>query len=823
MEHDTARTDAQERLLRVRGTVQGVGFRPFVHRLAHSLGVRGWVLNDGEGVLVRAVAEETVLQEFECRLSTEAPPAARVEAVELIESRTAGELPSTGPAFEILDSRARPLDIHTAVPPDLALCPECRRELLDPADRREGYAFINCTQCGPRYSIIASLPYDRPRTSMARFPMCVSCKSEYNDPANRRHHAEPNACPACGPRLQLLAPSGESLALGDQALRKAAAALETGSIIAIKGIGGFHFFCDAGNEAAVAELRKRKHRDEKPLAVMFPDEASLLRETVAGEAELALLRSPAAPIVLVRRRVRLSAEEGKPAVTDAAWHGDSGVTGAANDEAPACPSLLPANLAPGNPWLGALLPYAPLHVMLLRILARPLVATSANLSEEPLCTHEREALERLEGIADLLLCHDRDILRPVDDSVMRVDSEGAPLILRRARGLAPSPLRLPARLPDTLLCTGAHMKATVAVASGDQVVLSPHIGDLGNLATQQAWETCVAMLSQLCGGKASRVACDKHPGYVSTHFAERCGLPLFPVQHHLAHLLACLLEHRLPPENVLGVVWDGTGFGEDGSIWGGEFLLAREGTVSRFAHLRRFSLPGGDAASRDARRPLLALLHEENPAQARALGPQLGFTEAETDTLCAMLSRHLNSPRSSSMGRLFDAAAVLLGLGRHNSFEGQLPLGVEALGWSATGGAAAGTANAGRDCTASHPCHLPLRPAADSGCLEADWHGALLHLQGTAHEPALRALHFHEGLAGLVVEVARRAGADTVALSGGCFQNLLLLELTRAALRHEGFTVVSHRILPPGDGSIAAGQALGALLGLGTVLLPRKT
>jgi hydrogenase maturation protein HypF len=326
------------------------------------------------------------------------------------------------------------------------------------------------------------------------------------------------------------------------------------------------------------------------------------------------------------------------------------------------------------------------------------------------------------------------------------------------------------------------------------------------------------MLSQLCGGKAARVACDKHPGYDSTRFAERCGLPLFPVQHHLAHLLACLLEHQLPPDNILGVVWDGTGFGEDGSVWGGEFLLARGGRVSRFAHLRRFSLPGGDAASRDARRPLLALLHEENPAQARSLGPQLGFTETELGTLCAMLSRHLNAPRSSSMGRLFDAAAVLLGLGRHNSFEGQLPLGMEALAWRALH--REGTRE--QDPDAAHSCHFALRPAADSGCLEADWHAALLHLQDTVHEPAERALHFHKGLARLIVEVARHAGARTVALSGGCFQNLLLLELTRAALRREGFTVVSHRILPPGDGSIAAGQALGALLGLGTVHIPRK-
>lgn len=757
-------------LLRVRGTVQGVGFRPFVHRIALRHDLRGWVRNDAHGVLIRARGDAAAIDALAAAIAHDAPAAARVTGIERLAP--APDDQPAGPHFTISESELTAGPASTATPADLALCADCRRELLDPADRRHGYAFINCTQCGPRYSLIEELPYDRPRTTMRAFRMCPACAREYRDPADRRYHAEPNACPACGPQLSLLDVAGNPFAGGDNAIANAAQALRAGFIGAVKGVGGFHLVCDARNETAVAELRQRKHREQKPLAVMFPDLDAIRRCATVSDSAAALLTSPAAPIVLVPRRTE----------SDLAW-----------------------SIAPGNPWFGVLLPYSPVHELLLRAFGGPVVATSANLSEEPLCTDNTEARARLLGLADFFLVHDRPIARAVDDSVVRETAGGQTILLRRARGYAPAPLPLPGPLAQTTLCVGGHLKSTVAVAAGDQVVVSPHLGDLGNAATQALFERTVAMLADLHGARPALVVHDKHPDYASTAFALRTGLPALGVQHHLAHVLSCLLEHRLPADDVLGIAWDGTGYGEDGTIWGGEFILLQQGRATRFARLRPFRLPGGEAAVKDARRTALGLAHELG--LFAEIAPRLGFNAAERTPLQQILRQGLNSPLCSSGGRLFDGVSALLGLCTHNTFEGQAPLHLEA---AATRGAA------GDDC-------LPfsVQPNPDGATVfEVDWAPAVHQLLLERRGPDELAAEFHRGLAQAMLEVAIRSGVSRVALTGGCFQNALLHDLTATALREAGFTVLEHQRLSPNDNSLAAGQALAALWNLTTVHRP---
>jgi hydrogenase maturation protein HypF len=767
--------DETDVLLRVRGVVQGVGFRPFVQRAATRLQVRGWVRNDSQGVLIRAVGRPGAVHSLMGALREEAPPAARVATVESQLPEASATPAGTG--FQIVSSASAGLAVTAALPPDLALCADCRRELLDPRDRRFRYPFINCTQCGPRYSILEGLPYDRPRTTMRAFRMCPDCQREYDDPANRRFHAQPNACPDCGPQLTLRDPGGKVLMEREAALTTTAELLRDGLIVAVKGVGGYHLMSDATSEAAVTELRRRKHREEKPFAVMFRDLAAVLAVAEVSDEAAQLLASPAAPIVLLPRRI------------------DAG---------------LAPDVAPGNPWVGALLPYTPLHVLLLAAIDRPLVATSANLSDEPLCTDPDEARSRLAGIADAFLDHDRPIAHPVDDSVMRL-AEIGPVLLRRARGWAPAPLRLPAPLSGHWLCTGAQMKNAVAVAAGDQVVVSPHIGDLAGAATLAAFRRTVSTLEGLHAAEFTAVACDKHPDYAATHHARQMRLPITAVQHHLAHVLACLLENRHAADGVLGVSWDGTGYGEDGTIWGGEFLLLTRGTASRFARLRPFRLVGGEAAVRDPRRTVLGLVHEAADGQFDRVAHELRLRPGVAANFHTMLRQKLNSPVTSSMGRLFDAVGALLGVSTANHFEGQTPLAVEAA------------ARLGHDSPVA--LSLPIRPVPSGGgaVCELDWQPLLQRLlepRTATLDRAGLALAFHRALARGIVEVARRAGAGTVALSGGCFQNTLLLDLTVADLRAAGFTVLTHHELPPNDGNIAAGQALGALWGLTSVALP---
>jgi hydrogenase maturation protein HypF len=764
-----------DRMLRVRGTVQGVGFRPFVLRTASALGIRGWVRNDTGGVLIRALGTASQLEDLAARVSGGAPVAARIAAVDWLDE-TPRE-PYLTERFEIVGSDGAGGEIETGAPVDLAPCADCRRELTDPADRRHGYPFINCTQCGPRYTLIERLPYDRPQTTMAVFTMCPACQREYEDPQDRRFHAEPNACPVCGPQLRLTDGTGHILAEGPAAMDRTVDVLRAGGVVAVKGVGGFHLMTDATDEAAVTELRRRKHREEKPFAVMFRDVGMLRNCAEVSSPAEALLASPQCPIVLVPKL-------------------------------PQC--TLASNIAPDNPWLGALLPSSPLHLLLLAAVNRPLVATSANLSDEPLCTDDDEARQRLAGIADLFLGHNRAIARPVDDSIVRFTGTGTPIMLRRARGFAPAPLELPATLPHPMLCLGAHMKNTVAVASNRRLVLSPHIGDLGGAATCGVYTRTIDTLGSLLGAKAGSVVCDKHPDYQSTRFAIDSGLPRIAVQHHLAHVLAVLLEHGHPADGVLGVAWDGTGYGEDGTVWGGEFILLQGGRASRFGRLRPFRLPGGEAAVRDARRLAVSLASQCDSTDAGEVAARFGFTKHEFRTLQTMMDQGLNSPLCTSIGRLFDGVGALLGLGRRNAFEGQIPLAVE----SAAHGAPPDV----------DLLPFPIVPAGDGAVWEIDWRGTIHRLlEKPPQDPGRPAAAFHRGLVEALVGVCRRSGVGTVALSGGCFQNALLLDLAAGSLAAAGFTVLAPRELPPNDGAIAAGQALGALWNLTTVEPPLKT
>lgn len=758
--------------LRVRGTVQGVGFRPLVLRLANELGLSGWVRNDAEGVLVRVLGTAAQLDDLALSISKRAPSAARITTIEWLDTQAPD--PAVKSGFRIIDSHGIGDEIQTGAPVDLAPCDECRRELEDPADRRYGYPFINCTQCGPRYTLIERLPYDRALTTMAVFEMCADCQREYADPHNRRFHAEPNACQKCGPQLQLTDAEGKILADGPAALELTVASLCAGGIVAVKGVGGFHLMTDATDETAVNTLRERKHREEKPFAVMFRDVAMLRCYAEVSTDAARLLESQQCPIVLVFKRPQ---------------------------------AALASGVAPHNPWVGALLPSSPLHLLLMNRLACPLVATSANRSDEPLCTDDDEARQRLAGIADHFLGHQRGIARPADDSVVRFTTGGAAIVLRRARGHAPTPLELPASFPHAVLCVGAHMKNTVAVASGRRLVLSPHIGDLGGTATHDVFTRTIDTLTSLFASSPAAIVCDKHPDYHSTRFAIASGLPCIAVQHHLAHILAVLLEHGHAADGVLGVAWDGTGYGEDGSVWGGEFILLENGRASRFAHLRPFRLLGGEAAARDARRVAVALADSGDGSGSGEVVARFGFSKSEGAILEAMSRHGTNSPACTSVGRLFDGVGALLGLGCRNSFEGQVPLAVEA--------AAIGAPIDG------DTLRFQVGQGSNGSILEMDWRPAIAPLLAQrSHDSGRVSAAFHRGLAEAMLEICSLARVKTVVLSGGCFQNALLRHFAWSKLSNAGFTVLASRDLPSNDGAIAAGQALGALWNLTTVATP---
>ena len=804
--------------IHVTGIVQGVGMRPFVYREATAHDICGWVLNAGDGVHIEAHAPADALDAFVAALSEHAPAAARVEHVETMDLAANGWDAASEQGFRIVASQDQ--TAHTTlVSPDIATCDDCLRELFDPADRRYHYPFINCTNCGPRFTIIRSLPYDRAATSMDCFPMCPECAAEYADPLDRRFHAQPDACFDCGPHITWHEAGvgnepGEAAASpvvgttrenSDAIIDRCVALLANGGIVAIKGLGGFHLACDASNEQAVAELRRRKRRSNKPLAVMVRDLADVERLCHVNDVERGLLAGSIRPIVLLRRR----------AVCE-------------RDGSPDALALAPS-VAHDLPELGVMLPYTPLqHLLLATAEARgmhALVMTSGNLSEEPIETDDDLAWEHLvaAGIADALLGNDRAILSRYDDSVVRVVDD-AVMPVRRARGYAPQPLPLPAldSAPSCVLACGPQQKATIALTregtNGEATCfVSQHIGDVENGGTFDAWNAARTRLEDLFDLAPAALACDLHPSYLSGQWAReqarKCNLPLVEVQHHHAHIASVMAEaiaagQLTTDARVLGIAFDGTGAGTDGTIWGGEFLVAGLGGFERAAHLRTWALPGGAASVRDARRNAFALLSElgllEHPGAARLLDSLDEQTRSVTAT---MIDRGINSPRTSSMGRLFDAAAAILGICDKATYEGEPAIELEAAAWRALDNEIARFPDDNAGYFASGPSCLDGPYVLDQKALFEALLGGI-----EAGAPAYRlALDFHVAVARssarIASEICVHEGIDTVALSGGVFMNRLLLQLLTRELKSAGLTVLVPHTVPVNDGCIAYGQA----------------
>lgn len=729
------------------GRVQGVGFRPFVYRLAHRCGLDGHVRNLRGDVEVIAAGTASAVDEFARGLIEQAPPLAQPRIRESADCAA----PVDG-GFRIAASDATEAP-EVSVPPDFFACDDCVAELADPRDRRHRYPFINCTQCGPRYTIIEALPYDRPNTSMVRFALCPGCQREYDDPLDRRFHAEPVACPACGPHLGFVQGNGTPVAGDDAALAAAVDVLRRGEVLAVRGIGGYHLMCDARRESAVRRLRERKRRPDKPLAVMYPQSGrdgleSARRDLDIGDPERVALLDPARPIVLVRRRA----------------------------EATLAPSI-----APGLGEIGAFLPYSPLHHLLLAGFGGPVVATSGNVSGEPVLTGPAEAQARLVAVADAFLHHDRPIVRPADDSVVRVVA-GAARPIRLGRGLAPLELELPAALPEPVLAVGGHLKLTVALAWGRRIVISPHVGDMGTLRSEQVFEQVAGDLQRLYDVHATRWLCDAHPGYTTTRWVQGTGRPHETVLHHLAHASAIVTEHAVD-EAAIVFAWDGVGYGGDGTLWGGETFVGRPGRWERRASLRSFRLPGGDKAGRSPWRSAAALCWEaglECPVQV------------PDPIVRAAWERGLNAPRSSAAGRLFDAvSALVLGV-TETSFEGQGPMWLEAQA-RIDGGFPS----------------LPIAPDPE-GLARIDWAPLLEWSMDTGRTPEARAGAAHAALADAIERVARqereRCGSAVVGLTGGVFQNRLLAELAARRLEAAGFRVLLPARIPCNDGGLSYGQ-----------------
>ncbi len=793
--------DVQGLRIHITGIVQGVGFRPFVYNLAVRLGLLGWVKNTSAGVDILVDGPRSKLDAFIEALRSDAPALARIEDLSVAFGPANGGFRS----FEIIHSEAIP-SAFQPISPDVAICPDCLRELFDPADRRYRYPFINCTNCGPRFTIIKDIPYDRPATTMARFELCPDCLKEYIDPLNRRFHAQPIACPICGPRIWLELPGAASVGspgahevdrlkdaiTEDQAIQSTRELLRQGKIVAVKGLGGFHLACDATNANAVSELRRRKLRVDKPFAVMMPDMETIASHCVVSESEKELLLSPARPIVLLKRKV------------------DSSIA---------------ADVAPRQDTLGIMLPYTPLHYLLMEQtqgFTPALIMTSGNVSEEPIAVENDEARRRLAPLADAFLMHDRPIHVRCDDSVVRVFSTGnngkhleknakgkgnsAPEIypLRRSRGYAPFPVKLPWEVPP-LLAAGAELKNTFCITQSNYAFLSHHIGDMENYETLTSFEQGVDHFEKLFRVKPAAIAYDLHPGYLSSQYAlaraSRAGVPAIGVQHHHAHIAGCMAEHGLDgSQPVIGLAFDGTGYGEDGTIWGGEFLIADYKSYKRPYHLPYFPLPGGDAAIKKPARTALALLWSLGLEWDDRLPCVSSLTAEELHVLLSQLDKKINTPLTSSMGRVFDAAAALVGVRQVVNYEGQAAIEFEALVDPSEE-----QSYSFLDDSREHP--------KDAASLNL-FLGFNAMMQDTFRgvPQSKISARFHNGLANGIVGIVRKLSKDSglriVVLSGGVWQNLTLLGRTLSLLEKEDFQVYLHRQVPTNDGGLSLGQAV---------------
>ena len=740
-----------------RGVVQGVGFRPFVHRLASRCGLSGWVENTPGGVVARVEGEPEAVARFRALFRAEAPPAARITRLSFRVVTPTGTT-----EFAIRESRREGIALST-IPPDIATCPECLREVADPGDRRHAYPFTNCTGCGPRFTIVTSLPYDRERTSMDAFPMCPACAGEYGDPADRRFHAEPNACPACGPRLGFRAADGSPVPSADPA-GAAADALRGGSVVALRGLGGFQLAADATSEEAVRALRDRKRREEKPFAVMFPDIRSLREAARVTGADEEILLSPAAPILLLPARPR----------------------------SPLAPAV-----SMGLPTVGAFLPYTPLHRLLLSRAARPLVMTSGNVSDEPIAIGNGEAFSRLSGIADFFLVHDREVVQRSDDSVVRrVGRSVYPI--RRARGYVPSPIPLRRSFPE-VAGLGGELKGTFCIVKDDAAYLSQHLGDLEEVAVREFYEEAFRFFHGFLDARLRAACHDLHPGYFTTAFAPRSGAErLFALQHHKAHVYSVLAETGFSGRAV-AVAFDGTGYGEDGAIWGGEFFAVDGMEVTRAGHLAYFPLPGGDAAVRDPWRAALSLARETLGREEAGAVAAERFPEVPSDSvrlLLDALGKGINVVPTSSAGRLFDAVSALCGLCPRASFEGQAPMRLE----GAVSRSPAGT--------------YPFTLSGGDGRVTVNWKEMIAGVVSDARhgvETGRIARRFHDTLADAILaaveRIAESSGARHVILTGGVFQNMTLLSRVLSGVRKRRMVPLIHRAVPTNDGGISLGQA----------------
>jgi hydrogenase maturation protein HypF len=747
----------QRQRIIIEGIVQGVGFRPFIYQLAGRFGLDGSVCNDSRGVTIEVEGEADVLARFVAAVRSERPPLSIIQSVDIQALAIQGTSGFTILQSTLDESR------RAQISPDTFVCDDCLNELFDSGDRRYRYPFINCTNCGPRYTIVTGIPYDRALTTMADFPLCADCRAEYEDPTSRRFHAQPNACPACGPQLQMFDVKGESLAVDDP-LSGAILRLKEGQILAIKGIGGYHLAVDAGNQDAVLELRQRKRRDEKPFALMVKSLGAAENIAHVGVDEAGLLQGVERPIVLLQK---------KP------------------------DSTLAASIAPANRYLGVMLPYTPLHHLLLHDDFPALVMTSANLSDEPIAYDDDEARQRLSSVTDGFLSHNRRIHTRTDDSIARVMAN-RPLLLRRSRGFVPRAIALSGEnLP--VLAVGAELKNTVCLTRGDRAFLSQHVGDLKNIEVYDSFKQTIKHLQTILEVRPERVAHDLHPDYYSTRYAlEESGLPTVAVQHHHAHMASCLAEHGVEGP-AIGVIFDGIGYGTDGHLWGGEFLVGDLRSCERVGHFRYQPMPGGDLATREPWRMALSYLqaaYAELPVDSPAFN---NITPADLGLVAQAVSRGINAPMSSSCGRLFDAVAAMLGLRQRASYEGQAALELEMSA----------------DPHANQL--LPYELLNEGGQIIFDpllMVRDIFEQQKQGADPATLAGRFHASLAAMTLDVCEelrsRTALQRIVLSGGVFQNCLLTEMTLARLEDSGFEVLMHSLVPPNDGGLALGQAIVA-------------
>ncbi|MBX7046755.1 MAG: carbamoyltransferase HypF [Ignavibacteria bacterium] len=734
--------------INIHGTVQGVGFRPFVYRLAKELNIKGWIVNSSEGVTIEAEGIEKNVNDFLLKLREEKPVNSSITSFSFIDSSE-----KNFQLFEIRQS-SNSQKKTALILPDIATCKDCEEEIFNPEDRRYLYPFTNCTNCGPRFSIIEAIPYDRANTTMREFEMCDKCKAEYENPLNRRFHAEPIACPDCGPRVTFYDNEKNLISERHDAIVKAAQFIRDGKIVALKGLGGFQLLADASNEKAIKTLRERKHREEKPLAMMFPSLENVKDFCEVNSEEEKLLGSAHAPIVLLRKKEN---------------------------------NFIAKSIAPENNYYGVMLPYTPLHKILLEILDTPIAATSGNISDEPICIDNDEAFEKLGGIADYFLVHNRKIVRQVDDSVARI-VKGKPFMIRRARGFAPYPVIIDSEVPPAI-AAGGHLKNTVAISSGKNIFISQHIGDLDTKEAFGAFKKIIHDFQNLYDVKPETVISDLHPDYVSTKFAEKLDLNHFQVQHHYAHILSCIAENKIEGE-VLGICWDGTGFGSDGNIWGGEFLKVNEDKFERFAHLKYFPLPGGEKAIKEIWRTGVSLLSSVQTKEE----VKNYYSKYDTNTILNLIEKEINSPLTSSMGRLFDGVSSIINLRQYSSFEGQAAMQLENI----------------VDVNSDERYEFEIIKSQKNN-FSIEWKNVIKEVffdlnNGISKETI--SSKFHNALVDLILKVCNLSGMQQIALSGGCFQNKFLLEKSVDMLTNNGYKVHWQSEIPTNDGGISLGQMM---------------